>query len=582
MTAVEIYSERVDDVPVLIEHQIRMGIPAIVDAIIEPHGNRQGLSVGWLTTLWLSYMLSQGDHRLSAVEGWAVERRETLAALIPQPVGAKDCSDDRLADVLRMLSDDTAWAQIEAQLGQRLVRVYDLPRGPIRLDSTTVTVYHDTEGTTLFRHGHSKDHRPDLPQFKVMLGAIDPLGLPLATVVVPGNVADDGLYVPTLRRARQVVGRGGRLYIGDGKMGALATRAVVHAGDDYYLTPLPQTADTTRLLETLLAPVWAKEQPVERVTLPRADDVVADAPARPRPLTALGYAATRAQEAVVDGQAITWDERVLVVYSPALAKAARQGLAQRLDRAERAVRALTPPRGRGRRAWADQAALRAAVREIEARYRVAGLLDVAYEEEVTTRMRRKYGARPAQEQTQVRHTVRVARNDAAIGTVRRLLGWRLYGTNAPATALPLATAVVAYRQAPRIERNFHRLKGRPLGLRPLYLQREDHTIGLTRLLSLAVRVLTLIEYVARAALQATDSALTGLYAGNPTRATPRPTTERLLAAFQGLTLTIVALPGQILRHITPLSDRQRRIVALLGLPPSLYDRLACPIPSIPP
>lgn len=81
-----------------------------------------------------------------------------------------------------------------------------------------------------------------------MLGSLDPLGMPLSTLVVPGNEADDGLYVPAIGRARSVVGKGGRLYIGDGKMAALSTRAFLQAGGDYYLTPLPMTGKTPALL----------------------------------------------------------------------------------------------------------------------------------------------------------------------------------------------------------------------------------------------------------------------------------------------------------------------------------------------
>lgn len=65
-----------------------------------------------------------------------------------------------------------------------------------------------------------------MSQFKVILGALDPLGMPLATLVVAGNEVDDGLYVLAILRARRV-GQGGRLYIGDAKMRALATRAFV-------------------------------------------------------------------------------------------------------------------------------------------------------------------------------------------------------------------------------------------------------------------------------------------------------------------------------------------------------------------
>ncbi len=105
---------------------------------------------------------------------------------------------------------------------------------------------------------------------------------------------------------------------------------------------------------------------------------------------------------------------------------------------------------------------------------------------------------------------------------------------------------------------------------------------MVRLLSLGLRVLTLVEHVVREALQAIGEALSGLYAGNPKRQTARPTTERLLKAFRGITLTVVHLPGQTIRHVTPLSPLQRRILALLGLPPSIYEDLPLHVSAIPP
>ncbi len=577
MAEVEIRTERVDDLPLLIHQQQRMGIPEVLNQVIHPHGNREGLSVGWLITAWLSYILSEADHRMSAVEPWAEDHLQTLQALLPEPVRVKDFTDDRLADVLRYLSDDEIWEEVETQLGKRLIRVYNLDREPVRLDSTTVAVYHDEEGNTLFRHGHSKDHRPDLAQFKVMLGTLDPLGMPLATLVVAGNEADDGLYGPAIARSRSVVGQGGRLYVGDSKMAALATRALVQAGGDYYLMPLPQTGEAPQWLEELLAQVWAKEQSLQPIPAPESEATESQ-----RDLLALGFETTRRQAAEVDGQGVLWEERLLVVYSPTLARQARRGLEARLKRAEQELVALTPPRGRGRRQWEDLEALQAAVQRILKQRGVEGLLEVTYMREVERRPIRQYGDRPARVEERVRYVVQVRRNGEALRAARRRLGWRLYATNAPPEVLSLPQAVWVYRGAPRIERNFSRLKGRPLGIRPLYVQREDHAQGMVRLLSLGLRVLTLVEYVVREALQAAGKRLRGLYAGNPKRETARPTTERLLKAFHGITLSIVRLPERTIRHVTPLSALQRRILELLGLPASIYEDLALPVDPIPP
>jgi len=142
-------------------------------------------------------------------------------------------------------------------------------------------------------------------------------------------------------------------------------------------------------------------------------------------------------------------------------------------------------------------------------------------------------------------------------------------------------AVLAYREEYLVERGFGRLKGRPLSLSPLSLDRDDHVTGLIRLLSLALRVLTLVEFPVRRRLAQEQRTLAGLYAGQPTRATARPTTERLLAAFKEITLTILPTPQHTLRHLPALTPLQQQILALLDLPPDLYHRLTLVSPQPP-
>ena len=69
-----------DDIPLLLEQMQRMGLPALFDAHFPTHGNWQGLSLGWVATIWLSSILSRGDHRLVHVEPWVANRLWTLRA----------------------------------------------------------------------------------------------------------------------------------------------------------------------------------------------------------------------------------------------------------------------------------------------------------------------------------------------------------------------------------------------------------------------------------------------------------------------------------------------------------------------
>ena len=92
MAEVDIRTERVDDVPLLVGNLRRMGIPDVLDGVIHPHGNRQGLSVGWLATVWLSYIVSEADHRLSHLEPWAAGQEHLLVALVPGPMDVTLCA----------------------------------------------------------------------------------------------------------------------------------------------------------------------------------------------------------------------------------------------------------------------------------------------------------------------------------------------------------------------------------------------------------------------------------------------------------------------------------------------------------
>ena len=83
-------------------------------------------------------------------------------------------------------------------------------------------------------------------------------------------------------------------------------------------------------------------------------------------------------------------------------------------------------------------------------------------------------------------------------------------TNHPREQLSLERAVLAYRNEYLVERSLGRLKGRPLSLTPMYVQRDDHATGLIRLLSIGLRVLTLLEFVVRSRLAEEASTLAAL------------------------------------------------------------------------
>ena len=127
-------TERVDDIPLLLAQLERMGVQALLDEHFPTHGNWVGLSLGWVSVLWLTHILSEGDHRLNHVAPWAKQRLHTLRACTGQPVHPLDVGDDRLATVLEALSNDRRWSACEGALHQHALRVYDLQPACVRLD----------------------------------------------------------------------------------------------------------------------------------------------------------------------------------------------------------------------------------------------------------------------------------------------------------------------------------------------------------------------------------------------------------------------------------------------------------------
>jgi len=559
-----ITTERVDDLPLLVAQMEHMELANLLDSHFRVNGNWQGLSPGWTLTLWLAHIVSQADHRLSYVQAWAAARLGTLQHLSRQVVRALDFSDDRLAYLLRALSDDFHWLPFEATLNRHLLRVYDLPTERVRIDTTTASGYWQVDAGGLFQFGHSKDQRPDLPQLKVLLASLDPLALPLVTDVLPGQYADDPLYPPAITRVRRAVARRGLLYVGDSKMGALGTRAFVAAGGDYYLCPLPAKQLPPTWPTVYLADVAAGTQPLVHIERLRADGAVVE--------IAVGYERLIEMQTALDGQTVRWTERRLVVRSLQGAAAAERSLRTRLAAAQAAVQALSA-RGRGKRRPADRAALDQATTAILARYQVTDVLGVAVTEEWQERAVRAYHERPARVARTWDFHLQVTPVAAALAARIAGLGWRVYATNQPAAALSMEEAVLAYREEYLIEHSFARLKGAPLSVRPCYLHRDDHAAGLVRLLALGLRVLSLLEFRVRRQLATEGARLGGLYKGQPTATTRRPTAERLLDQFAEVTLTIIDSAGQRWSHLTPLSEVQQRIVALVGFTPDIYTKL---------
>jgi len=569
MFSLTITSERIDDIPLLIHWLLKMHIDKIIDAVVgPPHGNRQGLSYGQLAVVFVAYILSVCNHFLSPVRDWVEKHRHCLERALGHPIRATDFTDDRLEDLLDAIGTDTVIEQVEEQMGRHLLRAYELPTDTARIDPTTVAVYHQPAGESLLTFGQSKDRRPDLRQFKEVLSTLDPVGIPLCSATVAGHRADDPLYLPIWQRMVETLGRRDFLVVGDCKLASLANRGQIQRGGGYYLAPLPMTGATPDDLRR-----WVLQPPV-----PLADIHL---PSVDKPLgQGCEVSVPRTWTDPQTEDRVTWDERVLVMRSDKLARRQQQGLADRLARAEQALAKLKP------QPTATEAELTTQSQAILTRRDVGAYLRVTWTAHTTQTKhylkRGRHGPNsPYEMVTTTQWQLTSTRDTEAIETFNQLAGWRLYVTNAPAEWLDLNGAAAGYRGQWQPERGFHRLKGAALAIRPLFLRSDQRIRGLLCLLVIALRALTLLEFVARRSLHEEAEPLQGLYPGNPKRTTQQPTAERLLKAFDNITWYRLS-DGDIVRYeITPLSALQQRILGLLGIPESVYTQLGQPLLASP-
>ena len=559
------------DLPVLWATFRRLDLPAALGRHFPDPPHWKGpLSTGEVLAVWLLFVVSEGDHCLNHVESWVAGHRGALAVLLGKPVRPTDLHDDRLADCLDRLAADDRFGALEGDLNRQTVRVYQLPTALVRMDTTTANSYADVLSERgLLQFGHSKDD-PDRPQFKIAAAVLDPLGMPLATAVVPGNATDDPLYVPAIRAVRESLGAGGRTYVGDCKMAALATRAFVAAGGDFYLCPLSQAQLDRARRHELLLPVWDGTQALQDVSRPGPEG-------QPDELVARGFCRDVELTSEVAHRPVRWTEHRWLVRSQAYAEAQQEALERRLARAEASLREL-PARKQGKKPM-FHAQLMHAAEAVVTRDGVEGLLSYDVRAVVTRREKRAYRGRPATEETDVSFEIAVRRDDAAIGARNREAGWQVYATNA--AGMGLAQVVWAYRGQYRIENDWSRLKGRPLGLTPVYLQDEGRIQGLVYLLSLALRVLTLVEWQVRERLRKEGSKLQGVYAGQAGRKTARPSAELLLGAMKTISLSVIVLDGRSHALLSPLTEVQKRLLELWEMPPDLYETLAAGFPISP-
>jgi transposase len=465
--------ERVDEIPLVLHWLNRMRIAEIIDTILpQAHGNRQGLSYGQLAVLFLCYVIHLRTHKLSLMEDWVRHHQYVLEQHLGYAIGDKEATDDRLADLLDTLgSDSDQILSLNQSFSGHLISAFELPTDVARYDTTSFNVYHAPEASKdtaggLLQFGYSKDHRPDLLQFKQGLGMLSSSGVPIFSETLAGNRADDPLYIPAWRQMASAIGHPDFLYVADSKGAALETRATIAREGGRYLFPLPMTGEVPNLLaQTVL------DQ--SRNFLELLWHTYSDETTR---CVAKGFEFSQTMK-LSEEDPFQWQERWLVTQSHTHAKGQRKSLEKRLLKAEKELDSLQ------NKIFDDPEKLNGKIDAVFKRHRVPDYFQWNITEERVETIKYLRPGRPGPNtpfrcELHSQFRFEFSRNQNTIDKAMLLAGWRIYVVNAPPEELSLHQAISYYRNQWEVEHDIQHWKKGSLPTLPLFLRIETRIRGL--------------------------------------------------------------------------------------------------------
>jgi transposase len=553
----------------LLEH---IGLGREINIHYPSHGNWNGGDKGLIVNVWLCYILTLSDHRLSEVENWFRLHQTSLNCLVlsygHSELDPKDFTDDRLGSLLSAFGDEALWHLFMTCFSRNLLKLYGLSVTHVELDATIAQQYRSVIEEGLFQIGHAKQHRAGLPQMKMMLSNAAEQNIPLLINTVSGNRADDGLYVPLIRQTRTILGTEGILWQGDSKLGSLDNRYEIAKHHDFYLTPASLVQISAQTLRDYVTThkqdkgVWTAiyldkeiKGKIEKVLIGTGFEVCVE----------------------VSHKDLKWVERRLIVRSHSYSSAQITTFNKQLNQANSQLNELIK-RKTGKPVPKSAEELLKNAKKITDKSHVTPFFTLNVKTNTTLKEINAYKGAPKRTVEIKTFTLEFEQNQALIEQHIDYLGYRVYLTNQKEALLPLPKAVEAYRGEYKIERRIRNLKQEVCALLPIYLQKEDRIVGLVNLLTLLLQIVSIVEYRVAQSLKEENNKenqkIEGLYAGQPTLKTANPTINKIISAMSPIMLITITKGDKIIKKvITNQNNTTKRIMELIKLPIDPYEIL---------
>ncbi|MHB8195655.1 MAG: IS1634 family transposase [Vulcanimicrobiaceae bacterium] len=403
-------------------------------------------------------------------------------------------------------------------------------------------------------YGYSRDHRPDLKQLLFILTMAADGNVPVHFRCADGNTNDSRTHIETWDALRAVAGKVDFLYVADSKLCSRDVMDYIHRAGGRLVTVLPRTrfedGHFRKWIQTN-TPTW---------------ELVWD---RPNPRHSDGprdrWSVFRAELPSGEGWPVVW------VWSSLLSlhqeSRRKRNIAAATEELTELHKRLAGARARLRGA----AQIDEQVKLILEKGQVGRYLRVRRIVREEHRFKQTRRGRPGshttyRKVTRRRYDIEWKLDDAAIAYDQKSDGMYPLITND--RSLSPAQVLEAHKGQPMIEKRFEQIKT-VHEIAPVFLKNEGRIEALFTIYFLALLVQALIERELRRAMKRAQIQELPLYPEQ--RLCERPTTEQILRLYSLPTRHRLFQDGRMAAVFeAELTDLQRDVLTLLGVPPQAY------------
>jgi len=556
-------SEKIGALPVINHFIQRLRLEEWLREHLPPEDKRVKVPAAKALLVLLRNLLISREP-LYGIGEWAAGYAPDLLGLTPDELEA--LSDDGVGRALGCLFRSALGAFVLAVV-RHTIREFEISLHQLHNDSTTITFHGKYQAaaeedlrsgrrTLAITWGHNKDHRPDLKQLVYILTLSDDGGVPVHFHAASGNTTDDQTHVDTWKLLCELAGRSDFLYVADSKLATAENMAYLHQHRGRFLTVLPRTRGEDKYFRQSL-----RQGEVCWRTVYEKINEQDDAPKRVLDcFSVANHPATTAE-----GYRLLWYHSTRKAELDALARAHRlQRATQELDTLRQR---LNSPRTRYRK----HDTVAEAVEEILASREVKDWITVTIEERQEERYRQERRGRPTKDTRYVKHVsmrfaLRYQIDYARIAEDQQCDGVFPLVTNV--LELSERELLLVYKRQPVIEKRFSQLKT-DFRVAPVYLKEVSRIQALLGVYFLVLLIEALLERQLRQAMQHEQLDSLPLYPED--RPCRRPTARRVLDLFDDIHRhTLHNGDRTPTVFVTELTDLQRRILKLLGIPATQY------------